>query len=99
MELIISYIIIFAPALFSLCGGLIINFLQKKGLKKAADACDAAITTIRTVKDSNDIKEINAQLKTVLAENAELKRAVVLLSDELRHIHELHPDYYKTKGE
>lgn len=97
MEIIITYLIAFAPFLFSLVSGLIVDACRKHGMKKAIEAVEVAQTKFNEFTNSNDVKELITQNKVLINALCDAKKAETLAVEELTKIHKAHPEWFETK--
>lgn len=102
LETIMSYIIIIAPSLVTIIGAIatIANAINKMrtNSNEAKIVAEQAKNIIEDLKNSPMLQEI---LTVQIRENNELKKTITLLSEELRNINNLHPEWKDTedKGE
>lgn len=100
-ELILSYLIVIGPALI---GGLsaiativsAINKMRsnsaehKKAMEEANSLVQQAKATVIEIQSSPQLKQI---LETYKKEHTELTKTITQLSEQLAHIHRLHPEW------
>lgn len=99
LEIILSYIIIIAPSLVTIFGAIatIVASVNKmrKNSAEAKIVVEQANTLMKEVRESPLLQEILAQQAR---ENSELRKSLTLLSEELRHINNLHPEWKDEQG-
>lgn len=99
LEIILSYIIIIAPSVITIFGAIatIITSINKmrKSSAEAKLVVEQANTLMKEVRESPLLQEILAQQAR---ENSELRKSVILLTEELRHINNLHPEWKDEQG-
>lgn len=99
IETFLSCLILALPYLTVIIGGLAtvissINKIRKNSAETKAVIAEAK-ATVEQIQSSPELKEM---LASIVKENIELKKALVLCTEELKHIHQLHPEWLE-KGE
>lgn len=98
LETITAYIIILLPSITALLGAVYtvvasINKIRTNCAETKA-VVDDAKNTIETIKSSPELKEMMAQ---IVEENKSLKKSLTLCTEELKRIHQLHPEYIEEE--
>lgn len=94
MDAIIAYLIILLPTIVSVLGGLIVDYLRKRNMDKAAAAIQVAEDKFNEFTESNEIKQLVGQNATLIKHLDELSKANILLTEEITRIHKLHPEWF-----
>lgn len=101
IEIIVSYIIIFAPALISALGiiaGVVKIFSGAKSAKEQIVAIkDEAIAAFNAIRESNELKQLRDYTKAIIDENHQLKAALTECTDALTRIRKRHPELFADK--
>lgn len=97
-ESIIAYIILILPSIIGIIGGLAtmtcsINKIRKSSAETKTVVAEAK-ATVEQIKSSESLKEMMA---TTHAENIELKKALVLCTEEIKRVHKLHPEWLEKE--
>lgn len=83
MEIILDYIVQYAPVILAILSevGVVIAVLNKvKSYFTKAEA------NVKELKESNEYKELKAQLSVVIEENYELKKKLNTVMEKLTHV-------------
>lgn len=94
IETLLAYIIILLPSIITIVGGIAtviscINKIRKNSAETQAVVAEAR-SAVETIKSEKTLEEIVAP---VVNENASLKKALILATEELTRIHKLHPEW------
>lgn len=97
IETFLAYLIMILPALITILGGIAtcaitINKIRKSSAEANKVAAEAK-EVMNEVKGSKEIKELRNLIKEEMAEKKALVKALTLAAEELRHIHEAHPEW------
>lgn len=103
IETFLAYIIMILPSLITILGGiatcaLTINKIRKSSAEANKVAAEAK-EVMDEVKGSKEVKELRALIKEEMAEKKALIKALTLAAEELRHIHEAHPEWLEEDNE
>jgi hypothetical protein len=98
IETLLAYIIILLPSVITIIGGLAtvvcsINKIRKNSAETQAVVAEAK-ATVEEIKSNESLKEMMA---TTHAENTELKKALVLCTEEIKRVHKLHPEWLEKE--
>lgn len=93
-ETILAYIIMLLPSIIGLFGGIAtvvcsINKIRKNSAETQAVIAEAK-ASVEEFKASPKLMEI---LDRVVSENTSLKKALTLCTEEIKRIHQLHPEW------
>lgn len=93
-ETILAYLIILAPSVVTLIGALVtivmsINKIRKNSAETAAIVAESR-AAVEQIKSEESIKSM---LAVVTKENSELKKSLTLCAEEIKRIHQLHPEW------
>lgn len=99
-ESIIAYIIMLLPSIIGIFGGIAtmicsINKIRKNSAETNAVVAEAK-STVEKIKSSEDLKQMMA---SIVNENASLKKALTLCTEEITRIHKLHPEWLEDGDE
>ena len=99
IETFMTCLILALPYLITILGGIAtvisaINKIRKNSAETKAVVAEAK-ETVKQIQSSPELREM---LAVIVKENATLKKALTLAVEELKHIHELHPEWIE-KGE
>lgn len=101
LEVIISYLIIIMPSIVTIIGSIAaivsaINKVRKssaehkQAMAEANALVETAKATVIEIQSSPQLKQI---LDTYKKEHTELTKTITQLSEQLAHIHRLHPEW------
>ena len=98
IETLLAYIIILLPSVITIIGGLAtvvcsINKIRKNSAETQAVVAEAK-STVEEIKSNESLKEMMAN---IYAENTELKKALTLCTEEIKRIHQLHPEWLEKE--
>ena len=93
-ETFVAYLIIIAPTLVSVLCGMVVDYLRKRNMDKAAAAIQVAEDKFNEFTNSNEVKQLVCQNATLINHLDELSKANILLTEEITRIHKLHPEWF-----
>lgn len=99
IETFLTCLVLALPYLTVILGGIVtvissINKIRKNSAETKAVIAEAK-ATVEQIQSSPELKEM---LASIVKENIELKKALTLAMEELKHVHQLHPEWLE-KGE
>lgn len=97
IETLIAYLIILMPSIVSILGGLLVDYFRKRGIDKAVQAVELAQNQFNEFTNSNDVKQLIAQNQVLIKALEDAKKAETLAYEEIKRIHELHPEWLTEK--
>ena len=106
LELILSYLIIIAPSVVTIIGAIVtivlsVNKMRKNNAETKAAIAEAnaivqtAKATLIEIQSSPELQEI---LSVYKEEHSSLTKTMTLLTEQLKRIHKLHPEWIDEEG-
>ena len=94
IETLLAYLIILLPSIVTLIGGVATVVLAVNKIRKNSAETQAAVAEAKeTVKEIKSSETLEKMFSTMSAENASLKKALTLCTEEITRIHKLHPEW------
>lgn len=98
IETLIAYLIILLPSIITIIGGVAtvvcsINKIRRNSAETQAIVAEAK-TTVEQIQSGKTLEQI---LSTLTTENSDLKKSLILCTEEIKRIHQLHPEWLEKE--
>lgn len=94
IETLLAYIIILLPSVITIFGGIATVVLSINKMRKSSAETQAVIAEAKaSVDEFKASPQLMEMLDRVTSENTSLKKALTLCMEEIKRIHQLHPEW------